>query len=31
MGIQGAERERCAKAIAELRALLKEHGEAPDR
>lgn len=31
MGIQGSERERCAKAIGELRTLLKEHGEAPDR
>lgn len=31
MGIQGAERERSAKAVAELRTLLKQYGEAPDR
>lgn len=31
MGIQGAERDRAAKALGELRALLKQYGEAPDR
>lgn len=31
MGIQGAERDRAAKAIGELRALLQRYGEAPDR
>ncbi|MDH2428641.1 PH domain-containing protein [Sphaerisporangium sp. TRM90804] len=31
MGIQGAEKERSRRAVAELRALIHHYGEAPDR
>ncbi|RAY13240.1 PH domain-containing protein [Actinomadura craniellae] len=31
MGINGAEREDAARALAELRTLMHAHGEAPDR
>lgn len=31
MGIQGSERDRSRRAVAELSALIRERGEAPDR